>query len=197
MTTTTRVHVVDAVADDRPQATATLLTAFAADPLMRWMFPDADQYLTWFPQILRHYGGSAFDLGTVHRTTDFAGVAAWLPAGVSPDEEALGAVVHEGVAPGLLEEVFTLLERVGASHPNEPHWFLPGIGVDPRSQGQGIGGALLAHGLATVDEQHAVAYLESSNPRNIRLYERHGFTVIRQIQLGSAPPVTPMVRTAR
>jgi hypothetical protein len=47
------------------------------------------------------------------------------------------------------------------------------------------------------DEDHLPAYLESSNPRNVPLYERHGFTVIGAIQAGTSPTMYPMVRAAR
>ena len=43
----------------------------------------------------------------------------------------------------------------------------------------------------------SLAYLESTNPRNISLYLRHGFEVIREIRIGAAPPVTPMIRRPR
>jgi hypothetical protein len=41
------------------------------------------------------------------------------------------------------------------------------------------------------------AYLESSNPRNISLYERHGFEIIGLIQAGGSPTLTPMLRRPR
>ncbi|MCA1748539.1 MAG: hypothetical protein LC634_03060 [Sphingomonadales bacterium] len=41
------------------------------------------------------------------------------------------------------------------------------------------------------------AYLESSNPRNISLYLRHGFEIVGEIQHGSSPVMTPMLRPAR
>ena len=39
-----------------------------------------------------------------------------------------------------------------------------------------------------------VAYLESSNLRNVPLYERHGFEVLGPIQVGGSPVFTPMLR---
>jgi hypothetical protein len=36
-----------------------------------------------------------------------------------------------------------------------------------------------------------------SNPRNISLYERHGFEIIGRIQAGAPPTLTPMLRRAR
>ena len=196
-TTPTALVVVDAVAEDRARTTATLVGAFITDPLLRWMFPDADQYLSYWPQLLRHYGGVAFDHGSAHRISDFSGAALWLPPGVSPDEEALGAVLAEGADPSRLDDLFAVLEQVGASHPHEEYWYLPVIGVDPRSQGRGLGSALLAHSLGTIDDQHIAAYLESANPQNIPLYERFGFSVIGEIQAGNSPIVTTMYRPAR
>ncbi len=82
-------------------------------------------------------------------------------------------------------------------HPEEPLWYLPLIGVEPNPQGRGIGGALMRHAVARCDQDEALAYLESSNPRNISLYERHGFEGMGEIQVGAAPLITPMLRRPR
>ncbi|WP_373696803.1 GNAT family N-acetyltransferase [Microvirga yunnanensis] len=80
--------------------------------------------------------------------------------------------------------------------PDEPHWYLPLIGVNPAQQGKGYGSALLKHALRLCDEDGTLAYLESSNPKNIPLYQRHGFQVLGTIQVGNSPPITPMLRRA-
>ncbi len=41
--------------------------------------------------------------------------------------------------------MFSMFEQMDALHPQEPHWHLPLIGVDPAHQGKGIGSALLSH----------------------------------------------------
>ena len=51
--------------------------------------------------------------------------------------------------------------------------------------------------LARCDADGIPAYLESSNPRNIGLYQRHGFEVRSPIQVGSSPEVVPMLRLPR
>jgi ribosomal protein S18 acetylase RimI-like enzyme len=94
-------------------------------------------------------------------------------------------------------EAQQIVEEMGASHPDEPHWHLAFIGVDPARRNRGIGAALLQHTLARIDAQHLFAYLESSNPANISLYRRHGFEVIREIRVGGSPPVFPMLREPR
>jgi hypothetical protein len=40
-------------------------------------------------------------------------------------------------------------------------------------------------------------YLESTNPRNLSLYLRHGFEILGTIRVGEAPPVVPMLRPPR
>jgi len=56
---------------------------------------------------------------------------------------------------------------------------------------------LLQHTLAQTDARGLQSYLESSNPANIPLYQRHGFEVIREIRVGGSPVVTPMLRQPR
>lgn len=188
---------IHASPSDYDRSIAALVAAFVADPFIRWMLPDAKQYLHYFPQVLKHFAGRAFDQGSAYRSDDFKAAALWLPPDVGPDEEALGAVMQEGVAAELLGEVFAVLEQVGASHPPDVHWYLPAIGVEPLFHGKGYGSALLARGLEVCDRARVAAYLEATNPASIPLYRRFGFEVVGEIQAGSSPPITPMLRAAR
>ena len=182
---------------DQDRAVASLVAAFVDDPFIRWMFPDARQYLSAFPRVLKYFAGGAFEQGTAWRSTDYHAAAFWLPPGVSPDEEGLGGVMQDWVEPALQEEAFGVLEQVGKGHPDEAHWYLPAMGVDPRRQGKGYGAALLQASLAACDEAHVAAYLESTNPDNLPFYRRFGFDVIGEIQAGGSPVVTRMLRMAR
>jgi hypothetical protein len=56
---------------------------------------------------------------------------------------------------------------------------------------------LLRHALQRCDRDHLPAYLESSDPANIPLYQRHGFVLQATLQVGSSPPLFPMLREAR
>jgi ribosomal protein S18 acetylase RimI-like enzyme len=68
------------------------------------------------------------------------------------------------------------------------------LGVDPSFQSRGHGSALLRETLKLCDEDGLTAYLESSNPRTIPLYERHGFKHTGIIRAPDAPCLYPMVR---
>ena len=69
-------------------------------------------------------------------------------------------------------------------HLAERHYYLYLLGVHPDHQSQGLGSALLRTVLERCDREQMPAYLEASNPRNISLYGRHGFRVIRELQFG-------------
>jgi len=75
----------------------------------------------------------------------------------------------------------------GEHDPKEPHWHLDTMGVLPERQGQGIGSMLLAHFCQRVDGLRQAAYLETDKSRNVRLYERFGFTVVGEAPVLSVP----------
>jgi len=147
-----------------------------------------------FPSFVRIFGGKAFEQGSAYSIGDFSGAALWLPPGVQPDEEALAGLIQRSVSEHKLEEVLGVFEQMGRYHPSEPHWYLPLIGVDPAQQGRGYGSALMEHALIRCDRDQKLAYLESSNPKNISLHERHGFELLGTIQVGGSPPICPMRR---
>lgn len=177
---------------------ATLITlAFAADAPSRWLWPDTGVFLDAFPRFVRAFGGAAFAAGAAHATADFNAAALWLPPGAASDDDALGRLFEETVADDLKTDVFLLFEQMAAHHPDEPHWHLPLIGVDPGFQHLGLGGALLAHALERCDREGLPAYLEATSRRNAALYARHGFERIGTIQAGESPEIIPMLRRAR
>lgn len=182
---------------DLESSTAILLMAFSADPVARWTYPNAADYVRYFPEFIRAFAGRAFLSGTAYVSKDEGGTALWLPPNVGPDEDAVMEVFERSVSADLKEDVYNLLEAMGSFHPDEPHWYLPMIGVDTAKQGNGVGSALMAMAVARCDSDELPAYLESTNPRNISLYERFGFEVIGKIQYGGSPPVFPMLRMPR
>jgi ribosomal protein S18 acetylase RimI-like enzyme len=186
---------VDAVnPNDKVRAIRTIVLAFADDPAARWMYPDLADYLEYFPEFVNAFGGRAFGMGGADQAEDFRGAALWLPPGVHPDDDGVVALISRSIPERDQSAMFSLFEQMAQYHPQEPHWHLPLIGVEPWEQGRGYGSALLHHGLMRCDAEGVPAYLESSNVRNIPLYERHGFEVLGTIQAEGSPPITPMLR---
>ena len=195
LTVAEKIDVSPTIDEDR--AIATITMAFSNDPVGRWFLPDPHRYLTYWPPLVKAFGGAAFAAGTADSVDDCAGVALWLPPGVGPDEEAMGALASEVVPAADQEEVFAFMGQQDEFHPTEPHWYLPLIGVDVSRQGRGYGSMLLRHAAERCDRDGLLAHLEATSPRNKALYERHGFEAVGVIQAGQSPPMWPMQRKPR
>lgn len=188
-------HTVEtATATDEAAVIDVLTLAFSSDPAARWSWADPRTYLASFPRFARAFGGQAFARGSAHYVNAYAGAALWLPPGSRPDEEAMGALMQDTVPGAVQKDAARVMEQMVRYHPKEPHWYLPLIGIDPALQGRGYGGALLRHALVACDRDGRLAYLESSNPRNVPLYQQHGFELVGEIQYGSSPTLFPMLR---
>jgi ribosomal protein S18 acetylase RimI-like enzyme len=168
--------------------------AFVTDPLARWALPDATRYLAVMPAFTDAFGGPGLVHGAAYVADGLRGAALWLPPGVEPDDARMNTIMATAVAEDVLPDLAGVFEQMAGYHPHEPHWYLPMIGVDPAQQGRGYGAALMRHAVQRFDADGVAAYLESSNPRNISLYQRHGFEILGTIQVGSSPVVTPMLR---
>lgn len=187
------IEVAPVSARERTLWTITL--GFSADPVARWIWPEAKDYTHWMPQFARAMAGGAFEHASALVANGFRAAALWLPPSAAADEVALSAILEASVRPEIAEDVNEMFTQMDEFHPqNEACWYLPMIAADPAFIGQGFGAALMKHALRSCDEQGAIAYLESSNPRNISLYRRHGFEVVGTIQAGESPPMYPMIR---
>ncbi|MFT5690990.1 MAG: GNAT superfamily N-acetyltransferase [Oceanicoccus sp.] len=172
------------------------LLAFAADPFIRWMLPSASGFVDNYAKLAFAMGGKAFEKKTAYYADDFSAVALWLPPGVAADENLLTSTIVSVVPENIIENIIRLGEEIESYHP-ENCWYLPLLAVDPKMQGKGRGAVILKHVLQLCDNDHLPAYLESSNPTNISLYQRHGFEVMGEINVGNPQPLTPMIRQPR
>ncbi len=183
--------------EEKSRALDIFTLAFVDDPMLRWIFADGSTYLKHLGAAQMALGGRALAHESAHVLDDFSAASFWLPPGVGIDEEAMGALIESTVPADRQADLAGVAEQMGQYHPQEPHWYLAVLGVDVSRQGRGLGSILMKHALARVDAERMPAYLESSNPRNIPFYERHGFEVIGRIQSGATPVLTPMLRRGR
>ncbi|HWP66515.1 MAG TPA: GNAT family N-acetyltransferase [Candidatus Limnocylindria bacterium] len=191
------LEIRTATSVEMPQTISTIVAAFITDPLTRFAWPSPHEHLSAMPLATREFAGRSFEHGTAYVSAGLHGAAPWLPPGVYPNGEALEAVFRSTVAADRLDDLLGTFEQMGRWHPDEPHWYLPLIGVEPVAQGRGLGSEFPRHAVARCDETSTPAYLESSNPRNIPLYQRFGFEILGEIGVGKAPVVTPMLRRPR
>lgn len=172
---------------------------FYDDPVMSWVFPEAD---TRLEQLRFAFGGLVRDFlpdrGTVHLVDD-ACVTFWRWPGFAYDR-ADGAGDGGGEMPSVpftadvLERFAILDQTMAAAHPHAAHWYLNVISTVPERQGTGLGARALREVLAVCDADGIPAYLESSNPRNMTLYRRHGFVQTGELPLPDGPSLYPMWR---
>jgi ribosomal protein S18 acetylase RimI-like enzyme len=184
------------------EAADVLARAFHDDPVFSWMLPAEDtrnhRLRRYFVTELRHEPPRHGAVEAARDNGRTAGAAVWFPPGTGPGTQA-------GALPGYLR---AFGRRLGVcaryasaavrAHPREPpHWYLAMIGVDPPRQGTGAAAALLRSRLERCDQDGTAAYLESSNPQNVPLYEHFGFRVTGALDLpNGAPAVTTMRRPA-
>jgi len=169
------------------------MQAFAEDPLMAWLYPDAGETVrSWFRVALK----AGAKRGHTYRSDDSSGVSIWAPPGVNNLDRSEGNALRDAMLDTYgeagLARLMAAAEATGAAHPAEPHFYLFIIGVHGR--GRGVGAELLAPVLRACDEQGWPAYLESSNSRNVSFYERHGFRATEEIVPDGGPTLLGMWR---
>lgn len=184
-----QIRVHRATTADIPAAAQTLALAFEQYPWTRWSIPD-EGYADRLEALQRIYLEHALACGLVLVAGDADGVVALMPPEApAPTDEAQTRIA------ALLGERLPLL--LAAELPRTPSgaWELATLGVHPSSWGHGIGGALLAHALREVGQAGPVPVaLETSDPRNVTLYSRHGFAVTATTRIPAGPVVYSMVR---
>lgn len=178
--------------------------SFARDPVFDWMVKTGEGRLPALAQFFRWVLKSrTIQHGETWMRPDGLAAAAWLPPGAadSPvffiDQLRLTPLMVNLTGVSRLSRAAALAGAM-EGHPAEPHYYLAFVGVAPNRQRHGMGRALLQETLARVDRAGAPAYLENSNPRNLRLYQELGFRVIKEVRAGKdAPPLFAMWRPGK
>jgi GNAT superfamily N-acetyltransferase len=193
------VNVRHAVQADLPQLASALSSAFRDDPMINWLFEEpearAAQRLRW----MRFGLDMGLTRGHVYSVGDDEAAAVWSPPSVSLFDELwgprMGELMNEQLGESAGAKLASLAEILGHGKVDEPHFYLFILGSQAESQGKGLGAALMEHVLRICDRQGLAAHLESSNPRNIPFYQRHGFEVVGELRLGGdGPLISPMRR---
>lgn len=67
--------------------------------------------------------------------------------------------------------------------PNDRHWHLGPVAVEPALQGMRIGSQMLERFCARMDDEGEMAYLETDKPQNVRFYEKFGFQTVDEAEI--------------
>ena len=188
--------VLKAKSEDKKKVLSTACLAFGADPFMRWIMPEGQRYLDNYQELVDIYCcEKSLQESTTFITESFAGAAIWLPPGVFGDEQKISSWVSENVSEQRLETLEKVLEELDKYHPKTNRcWYLALLAVDPAFQRIGLGSIMMKHVNRLLDNTGSQGYLESSNTKNISLYQRHGYEVMGEIKVGDCPVVIPMLR---
>ncbi|PAY22903.1 N-acetyltransferase [Dietzia natronolimnaea] len=175
--------------DDLDPAADTLARAFEHYPWTRHVIPE-DGYGERLLTLQQLYLAHAHRHGIVAVTGDLDGVIAdGVIALLPPDAPDPGEAA--------VEQIVALhgdrIGRLAGGSPPHAGWTLETLGVRPTAQGRRLGSALLEFGLDEAVRRGArTIRLETSDERNVTLYERHGFSVTGRRDHPDGPPVWTM-----
>ena len=187
---------------DLERATSTFARAFAwHEPFYAWLMPDestreerisrlveADIRDRFLPE------GECWTIGAG------AAITLWIPPLSGDGTEALAARRSDADYASYGEMANALRagdELINSLKPPQPHWFLDTIATAPELHRRGLGARLLDHDLAIRDAAGDACALDTHTPDNIAFYERRGFAVIGQGNLGPGIDVYVMLRPPR
>lgn len=167
--------------------------AFQDDPVLVHACADARERAKWLPWLFRWSTWQGLRFGRLLGTDgNLDGAAALVgPGGGQFSNEDLkslrfddavqelgldfwdscGALINASAAPA---------EAALHQAVPEPHWYLDALAVRPERQGRGIGSSLLRAAAARAGEDGLPLVLLTCQPRNVALYQRHGFQVVSE-----------------
>lgn len=179
---------------------AQLARAFDADPAVRYMLPDPKRRARAMRFSFAAYLCYGRRYGQVDATP--AGAAIWLPDTAVP--VSVARLLRCGFASAPLKLGLAALRRtyrfdraVGALHDQAvsgPHRYLFILGAYP--PGWGEGDKLLRPGLERADRVGLPCYLETTAPRALPFYARHGFQVVAEGDVPRGPHLWGLLRPA-
>lgn len=181
-----------------------LAKVFWDDPMSVFLFPDEAGRRDLAPHFYALNMLHAAVGGELYTTLSFKGIAVWrfpgdetrrkVEAGKDP-RNRLPEVIGEGPFGRLM----VITEAIYAMHRGlvkGRHFYLLFLGIDPGSQGQGIGSLLIGSMLKRADRQGLACYLETMKEVNLSFYGKHGFRVADETQVASGGPhIWALLRT--
>lgn len=164
-----------------------LAAAFVDDPIFDWFMRDDARRTSARQRFFRVLTrDSALIDGQIERPSTGGAAAIWVPSenlGPMPLARELRSLPMLLNATGLARfgRLAKLRDAMDANHPmDRAHDYLWFLGVNPSAQGAGVGSRLLASRTARLDARQRPGFLETATPKNVPLYQRFGFEIIKE-----------------
>jgi GNAT superfamily N-acetyltransferase len=159
---------------DRDRLVATVVAAFDQDPAFRAFFgPGPD-----FGDLATRFATSLLDrriaTETVWMTDDGDALAMWDPPAGTVD--APPSTLHLPADAEARLDAYD--EVVHGAMTSAPHWYLGVLAAHPSRRGDGLARRAAQPGLAAASAAGVPAVLETTNPDNVAMYERSGWTLV-------------------
>ncbi len=173
------MEIAQATPDRLPALASVLGRAFVVEPMMRWPLGESDDHEARLVRAFEVFMAEPIRRGLVWEASASTGALILIPAGqmdaVDDANLAMRSVYERDDGARRFDSFW---DWVGSKHPDEPLALLDSIAVEPTAQGRGIGSALIRFGLEQARVSGHGAWIETGNPRNVPLYQRHGFRVV-------------------
>jgi hypothetical protein len=180
--------MIKATYSDRPLVVNILKASFDNNKSVNYLIPQDDKRDKRLRRFMEYSFDVCYSFGEVFLSDDRKGCALIL----LPDKKRttpksmlwditfiLCSIGLSNVSKALNRE-----SQIKSRHPKEPLYYLWFIGVDVEAQNNGIGSKLLAEVIAKGEAQNRVVCLETSTLKNIPWYEKFGFTIYDELDLG-------------
>jgi len=198
-----RHSIIKASEADIPYLIDVMVKAFQDDPFTNWLVKQDKKrmarFAATFECTLRAFG---LTFGHLYTDKDRNGAAVWIPPGkFKPDSFSnifLLPAYLKVVGLSRILKIMNATSVVTKRHPGPQYFYLMSLGTLPSMQGKGIGSALLQPVLEICDRDKIPACLETSDPKNLSFYQKHGFKIKEELIIpGGGPKTWIMTREPR
>ena len=181
------MHIRQAEAKEIPVLSGVMARAFSKDKLNLWIFKDEKRAVENGQKLFSLMFHRFMDEGFCLTTDDGKAVILCVPPSAKSSISRDIALMLRMI-PILKTRMFFMIrmfKRIEALKPKAPHFYIEHLGVDPATQRDGLGTALLNYVLGVCDRNGWMAYLELL-AHLAPYYERFGFEVRKRCEIPEA-----------
>lgn len=172
--------------DDREAVVDTVCAAFIDDPAFRYFFADPDRFEDEARIFVSYLFDKRVGLNTIWMTPGAEAVAMWSPPS-SPGETGSGDSGYAAVMDRLGEageRIHRYDAPVEAVLPTS-YWYLGILATHPDHRGRKLGRDTMIRGVEAAAASGQPAFLETTNPANVAVYQSAGWEVHDELDVGS------------